>query len=142
MSNDFRRHEEAERSFERLRALKRMNGAELRRVLGGTPREAAPWVRTAAEHGIPHGQLRWGAMLLEGQGVEKDPGLALQWFTEAARTGNGEAMNMVGRCYENGWGTPIDMIRAAQWYRRSAETGQEWGEYNYAHMLFDGAGMP
>src|SRR5579863_2948750 len=120
---DLRRREEAEQSFDRLRLLKRMSGAELRRVLGGDPAQAAPWVRTAAEHGIPYGQLRWGAMLMEGQGVERNPALALHWFTEAARAGNAEAMNMAGRCYENGWGTEADMIRAAHWYRRSAELG-------------------
>jgi len=141
-SEQLRRREEAEQSFERVRALKKMSGAELRRVLGGDPVEAAPWVRAAAEQGISFGQLRWGAMLMEGQGVEQDPALALHWFTQAARAGNGEAMNMVGRCFENGWGTAIELQRAAHWYKRSAESGHDWGEYNYAHMLFDGTGIP
>jgi TPR repeat protein len=68
--------------------------------------------------------------------------LALHWFTQAAWAGNGEAMNMVGRCYENGWGTATDLGRAAQWYRRSAEAGDDWGQYNFANVLFDGMGIP
>jgi uncharacterized protein len=50
-------------------------------------------------------------------------------------------MNMVGRCYENGWGAPDDLVAAAHWYRRSAEAGYDWGEYNYANLLFDGQGV-
>lgn len=134
-----RHREEAERSFERLQKMRRMSSSELRALLSGD--DAALWVRTAAEHGIAFGQLRWAAMLLEGAGIERDPALALHWFTEAARAGNGEAMNMAGRCFENGWGTPIDLQQAAKWYRRSAEAGHDWGEYNYAHMLFDGMGV-
>lgn len=134
--------DEIERSFDRLQKMRRMNSAELRALLSGSPEEAAIWVRTAAEHGIMFGQLRWGAMLLEGTGVERNQALALHWFTEAAKAGSGEAMNMAGRCFENGWGTPVDRTRAAKWYRRSAETGHDWGEYNYAHMLFDGTGVP
>ncbi len=42
-AEQLRRREEAEQSFERVRALKKMSGAELRRVLGGDPAEAAPW---------------------------------------------------------------------------------------------------
>jgi TPR repeat protein len=103
---------------------------------------AATWVRTAAEHGVPLGQLRWGAMLLEGHGTDKDPAMALHWFILAARAGNAEAMNMAGRCHENGWGVPVDLGRAADWYRRSAQAGHDWGEYNYANALFDGRGAP
>jgi len=98
---------------------------------------AAAFVRMAAEHGVPLGQLRWGAMLLEN-----DPAMALHWFILAARAGNAEAMNMAGRCHENGWGVPVDLERAADWFHRSAQAGHDWGEYNYANALFDGRGVP
>jgi TPR repeat protein len=80
-------------------------------------------------------------MLLDGTGVEKDQAAALGWFRTAARSGDADAMNMVGRCYENGWGTARETAAAAEWYRRSAEAGHDWGEYNYANMLFDGIGI-
>ena len=124
-------------SDDRLRALKRMNGIELRRVLSGDGPEALNWIRTAAEHGLPYGQLRWGELLMA-----QSPALALHWFIEAARAGNGEAMNKAGLCCQRGIGTSVDLPRAAHWYRRSAEAGHEEGAYNYAHMLLHGIGTP
>jgi TPR repeat protein len=125
----------------RVAQLRSMTPAQLAAVLGGDPAEAEPWVRAAGASGIPQAQVRLGRMLLEGQGVPKDQASALRRFEHAAKTGDGDAMNMAGRCYENGWGAPADHVQAAGWYRRSAEAGHDWGEYNYAHMLFDGRGV-
>jgi uncharacterized protein len=127
---------------ERLVRLQRMNYRELQVLLSGDPAEAALWVRSAAEYGVPAAQLRYGRMLLEGNGVDRDERAALLWFTRTGDLGDGEALNMVGRCYENGWGTPIDLAQAAAHYRRSADAGHDWGEYNLGNMLFDGRGVP
>jgi len=127
---------------ERLVRLQRMTYRELQTLLTGDPEEAALWVRSAAEYGVPAAQLRLGRMLLEGRGVEKDERAALSWFTHAAEQGDAEAMNMVGRCYENGWGSAVDCTQAASHYRRSAEAGHDWGEYNLGNLLFDGRGVP
>ena len=59
----------------------------------------------------------------------------------AARDGDAEAMNMVGRCHENGWGRPADYAQAAQLYRRAADRGDAWAQYNLAHLLLDGNGV-
>jgi hypothetical protein len=48
---------------------------------------------------------------------------------------------MVGRCLENGWGSDADPVRAAAQYEASARRGHDWGEYNFANMLFDGHGV-
>ncbi len=61
--------------------------------------------------GLPHGQLCYGRMLLEGTGVSKDPVAALMWFRRAASSGDLDAINMVGRCLDNGWGTPKTLAR-------------------------------
>jgi TPR repeat protein len=127
---------------QRLVQLQRMSYRELQRLLTGDPAEAALWVRSAAEYGVPAAQLRLGRMLLEGNGVERDERAALNWFERAAARGDAEAMNMVGRCYENGWGAAVDLSKAAQQYRSSAEAGHDWGEYNFGNMLFDGRGVP
>lgn len=125
----------------RVQRLQRMPYHELEALLRGDPAQAAVWVRSAAEHGIPEAQLRWGRMLLQGQGVQRDDREALQWFTRAAERGDAEAMNMVGRCHENGWGTPVDFCRAAAWYQRSATGGHDWGEYNLGNLLLAGCGV-
>lgn len=130
----------AERSIARFQHLGRMNAAELAGAMNGDLGDALPWIRAAAAHGIAEAQLKLGAMLLEGTGVEPSAEAAYRWFVRAALDGHAEAANMAGRCHENGWGTPIDKAKAADWYRRSAEGGHDWGLYNYAHMLFDGRG--
>ena len=132
---------QAEARYRRMIELRRMDAADLRRLLAGDPARAAAYVDTAARFGVVEAQIRYGRMLLEGQGVARDEGAALQWLHRAARCGSAEAMNMVGRCFENGWGTPQDLAEAARWYRASGEAGCDWGEYNYANMLFDGRGV-
>jgi uncharacterized protein len=126
---------------ERLVKLQRMSYRELQLLLTGDPAEAALWVRSAAEYGVPAAQLRLGRMLLEGDGVERDERAAFGWFLRAADGGDAEAMNMAGRCHENGWGVPVDLRKAAECYRASGEAGHDWGEYNFGNMLFDGLGV-
>ncbi len=137
----YQRHAAAEASQLRMTRLLRMSYPELHRLLAGDPRETAAWVRSAAEHGVIEAQLLLGRMALEGQGMAPNPAEALHWFTVAAARGDAEAMNMLGRAHELGWGTEIDLPAAAAWYKRSADGAHDWGEYNYANMLFDGLGL-
>jgi TPR repeat protein len=132
----------AEAHYLRMSRLRRMNGADLRRLLSAGPAQIAPWLKSAALYGNVQAQVALGQMLLDGAGVAEDPKAALAWFIRAAQAGCPEGMNMAGRCLENGWGTPVDLTAAAQWYRQAAAKGYDWGEYNYANMLFDGRGSP
>lgn len=125
----------------RLQQLQRMSYRELQLLLTGNHAEAALWVRSAAECGVPAARVRLGRMLLEGQGVERDPQAAFMWFARAADRGDAEALNMMGRCYENGWGVRLDVERAAGCYRSSAQGGHDWGEYNFGNMLLNGLGV-
>ena len=140
LAHTIARAEQSEDSVKRFARLSMMSSAELAKTLGGDPAHAAPWVRAAAAHGVREAQVRLGRMLLNGEGVSKDERAAYRWFLRAARDGDADAMNMVGRCHENGWAVDASDKDAAPWYRRSAEAGHDWGEYNYAHMLFDGRG--
>jgi uncharacterized protein len=137
---DFARAAAMEAQQLRLNRMLRMSERELKSLLTGDPAEAAKWVLSAAEHGIPAAELRFGRMLLEGTGVPRDEKAAFDWFSRAARRGNAEAMNMVGRCHENGWGVQVDLAAAASHYRSSARARHDWGEYNFGNMLFDGRG--
>lgn len=137
----FARAAHLESSELRMRRLARMSYGELHTLLSGNPLEAAKWVGSAAECGVPAAQLRLGRMLLEGNGVSLDQAAALHWFACAAERGDAEAMNMLGRCYENGWGSVIDLPLAGENYRRSAQAGHDWGQYNLANLLFDGRGV-
>src|ERR1700733_12976339 len=140
-AQDLARVEAAEAGQQRMLRLQRMSHYELRALLGGDPTEAAVWITSAAEYGLPAAQLRLGRMLLEGHGVTKNAALAIFWFRRAADQLDAEAMNMMGRCHENGWGTHPDLGTAAQWYRQSACREHDWGQYNFGNMLFDGLGI-
>ena len=65
---------------ERLARLQRMSYRELQVLLTGDPEEAAVWVHSAAEYGVPAAQLRLGRMLLEGHGGATS---ALPWCGSA-----------------------------------------------------------
>ncbi len=125
----------------RVAALSMMGTDELHRVFSGDPSVAAAWVEAAAATGIAEAQVRLGRMLLEGEGVAKDPHGAFACFFCAAQIGDADAQNMLGRCYENGWGTPVDLIGASVCYRRAAHAGLAWAQYNLGHMLLDGIGV-
>jgi len=124
-----------------LAAFADMSPEQRHLLLSGNQADALPWVRMAAEHGVPEAQLRLGRMLLEGAGCAPDQPRALAWFTTAARDGDTEAMNMVGRCLENGWGTAPDPSSAAIWFGRAAARGDAWAQYNLGHLLLDGNGV-
>jgi uncharacterized protein len=126
----------------RVAALTLMDSGKLARLLGGEPRGAAPWIAAAARLGIAEAQLRFGRMLLAGEGVAEDAPAALDWFTRAAEKGNSEAQNMLGRCHEQGWGVPCNSAVAAIWYARAAAAGDAWGQYNLGHLHLDGNGVP
>jgi TPR repeat protein len=137
----FERAAALEASQQRLEQLQRMSYRELSLLLTGDPAEAAVWVHSAAEYGVPAAQLRLGRMLLEGNGVRRDEREAFLWFARAADQGDAEGMNMAGRCHENGWGVAVDLELAAARYQSSADAGHDWGEYNFGNMLFDGRGI-
>jgi TPR repeat protein len=119
-------------SFAELRDL---GSGALAEVLTGP--DAAEAIELAARAGVHAAQLRLGRHLLD-QGRQAT---ALGWFMTAARDGDAEAMNMVGRCHEQGWGTPIDYAAAAHWYRKAALRGHDWAQYNLGHLYLDGRGV-
>lgn len=119
----------------RVSRSQRMSHYELRALLTGNAAQAALWVTSAAEYGLPAAQLRLGRMLLERCGVAKNQALALFWFNRAAEQVDAEAMNMVWRCCEQGWGCSPDTIAAMDWYGQSAHAGYFRGQYNYATLL-------
>jgi TPR repeat protein len=114
---------------------------QVRRLFLDRPDTAARWMSLLAFDGVPQAQLYYGQMLLEGHGVEKDPGRGLAWFKRAAAQNNLDAINMVGRCLENGWGCPADVTLASTYYRRAAHAGHAWAQYNLGHLYLDGLGV-
>ena len=90
----------------------------------------------AAETGDAWAQYNLGHLLLDGNGVARDPEARVApGHRCAADQGHPRAMSLVGRCLEEGWGTERDVIAALDWYRRSAEAGYFRGAFNFASIL-------
>lgn len=99
-------------------------------------------LRKEAVNGCVDAQIGWARRLLHGHGVERDPAAAFRWFCLAARTGDPEALNMVGRCHELGWGVAADPREAADWFGKAAAKDHAWAEFNLASLYAQGRGVP
>lgn len=86
-------------------------------------------------------QVLWGKILLNSVFVPADPAQAFSWFSIAAQTGYGPALNMLGRCYHFGWGVEENLPESADYYAKAAAAGDEWGRYNLAILHMRGLGM-
>ena len=70
-----------------LRREEVLNGDQLSAMLSENPAKAAQAILMAAKEGIVDGQALLGQILLDGQGIERDPVLARRWFQIAANAG-------------------------------------------------------
>lgn len=124
-----------------LRRQETLDAQALRERLAGEPRDVARSLLAAARQGAPEAQALLGQILLDGQGIERDPALARTWFGIAAEQGHAMARNMLGRCLEHGWGGDQDLPGAARHYRLAMQQGLDWAAYNYAGLLATGRGV-
>jgi uncharacterized protein len=71
-----------------------------------------------------------GMMHENGEGFEKSPKEAADWYLKAAEAGLATAQYRLGRLYETGTGVTQDRQEAVKWYRKAAE--QNLGLAKYA----------
>lgn len=119
-----------------------LDGQRLQDMLAGPPLQRARAIVAAARTGLLDAQVMLGQILLQGDGIQRDPELAVIWFRITAARGHPMAHNMLGRCFEHGWGLPADATRAAAHYRIAADRGLDWGLYNLANLYATGRGVP
>ncbi len=74
-----------------------------------------------------YAQYFLGRMYEAGQGVEKNPETAAEWYRKAAEKGVGDAQFRLGAMYEAGQGVPTDMEYAYGWYSVAAHVGNAKG---------------
>lgn len=142
MGTDIRIEDEFELAVADGLAFRTLYVRVLDRERDTPPEIPADELRRRALEGSVDAQIGWARRLLHGAGIERDLDAALRWFKLAARSGDAEASNMVGRCYEIGWGTEPDLAEAADWYRRAADKNHAWGEFNLASLYAQGRGVP
>jgi TPR repeat protein len=124
-----------------LRREEVLDGEQLRAMLDDNPARAAQAILLAAKAQIVDAQALLGQILLDGNGIERDPALAVTWFRIAAHNGHAMAANMLGRCFEHGWGCLADAAKAVAFYRQAADAKLDWGFYNLGNLLATGRGV-
>lgn len=143
MSTDVRIEDDFELAVAEGLAFRTLYVRVLENALPAPPPEiSCDELRRQAVEGSVDAQVGWARRLLHGHGVARDAEAALRWFRMAARSGDADALNMVGRCYEIGWGVPADLREATDWYARAAAKGHGWGEFNLANLYAQGRGVP
>lgn len=86
-----------------------------------SPQKAAEWFRKAAEAGYVPAQNNLGVMLGDGDGVEKNPVLALYWLKKAWKGGDSCAPHNIAITYRD----MGNLKRAFHWFKKCAETGDD-----------------
>jgi localization factor PodJL len=105
-------------------------------------RAALKGIEEAAALGHPPAQLQVGEFYKIGQGFEKDPTRARQWYERAANGGNVLAMHRLGVMSARGEGGPVDPAASVAWFEKAARLGLVDSQYNLGasyHPTGDGA---
>lgn len=90
-------------------------------LVEASAQKAAEWFRKSAEAGYAPAQNNLGVMLGDGDGVEKDPVLALHWLKKAWKGGDSCAPQNIAITYRD----MGNLSRAFHWFQKCAETGDD-----------------
>lgn len=88
-------------------------------------KEAARWLRLAAEQGNATAQTNLGALYAKGRGVPQDDKEAARLFHQAAVQGDVTAQFSLGVMYDVGRGVALNAVVACAWYTLAMENGDE-----------------
>lgn len=109
----------------------------------GKPADGYAVIERLAADGLTSARLRMAMALLQGQGVDADPALALQLLSELADAGVAAADFRLGQIYEFEQGkVPRDLAAARSHYRAAADAGHLSAIDFYARALYAGRGGP
>ena len=110
--------------------------------INGDYKRAYDILSPLAADGNPDAQKMLGIMYDYGQGVEKDPNKALDWYIKAASQGQpGGVQYLIGAKYFRGDGTRQDYAEAAKWWEMAADGGQVEAQFNLGLMYYRGLGV-
>ena len=100
-------------------------------------------VQREAQAGDRQAQFELGLAYENGEAVERDSSLALEWFTRAAEQWHGEALWKLGQAYLEGLlgMTTPDPARAARWLERAATEGIAEAYFPLAELYRTGVGL-
>jgi TPR repeat protein len=105
-------------------------------------RQAAEWLRKAAEAGNAEAQYRLGTLCQAGRGTERNATNAWAWFKKAADQRHVAALYNLGSMVEAGQGLARDTEAAARYFLQAAELGDAYAQYIMARRCEVGLGVP
>ncbi|WP_319378298.1 tetratricopeptide repeat protein [uncultured Methanocorpusculum sp.] len=74
-----------------------------------------------AGEGNVEAMFRLGSIFISGDGAERDPALAKEWFEKVAAEGNTVAMRRLAGMYAAGDGVDKDPAKEKEWLRKAEE---------------------
>ncbi len=96
-----------------------------------------------AKRGDSRAQAFVGTMLNDGLGVEKNQGLARQWYERARFRGDFLAINNLGVLYRDGSrDIPRNYVKAIELFKEGAMMGDDQSQNNLGGMYLQGQGVP
>jgi prolyl 4-hydroxylase len=100
-----------------------------------------PALRQLAASGDAEAQLRLGARLLTGDGVDADPTEGADLVTSAAGQGQAEAAALLAVVEAMGVGRPQSWEKSLAWLRRAADLGSEGARAQLSLLARDGGNV-
>jgi len=97
------------------------------------------WFEKAAKQGNIQAQFLLGQFYDEGQGGDKNPQKAEQFYLAAAMSGHGEAAFKLGYMFENALEPDYD--RAGLWYKQAAMLGHSSAFFPLGRLYYQGLGV-
>ena len=86
-------------------------------------------------------QLRVATAYATGNGVAKDPSVAIKWYEAAARQGSAVAQTSLGLAYMSGEGVEQDKAKAVAWYKKAARQNYPNALYSLGTAYYNGDGV-
>jgi ankyrin repeat protein len=112
---------------------------------GGRPESFAPVRLAQREYNCAAGDdldcQELGKAYEEGDGVEKDLGKALAYFTRSCEAKSAWSCSMVGSFHASGRGVAEDLAEASRWFERACDGGHGWSCNRLGEMVRDGEGV-
>ncbi len=110
---------------------------------GHHDRAALLW-RLLAKDGNRDAQFALGELYANGDaqaGIDRNLGMAAQWYRRAAKQGHITAQYNLGVFYASGAGVPYDLRQAARWWRLAALQGHIQAQFNLGLLYAQGTGV-
>lgn len=94
----------------------------------------------SANDGDARAQHDLGIMYMQGNGVDRDPMLGVQWLEKSADNGMPKAQYHIGLLYQKGRGVSSNVKTAFGWYQKAARQGHVRAQYNLGTLYTEGKG--